>query len=84
MIAFTPVAPSSHSNYRCPFTSVIGVRAFGDAEEMLNTMIEMHKAYSTTGFPSSWDVEQSPKVKKQRLVEEMGLATKTVERKLTC
>ena len=80
MIAFTPIARSSHNNYRCPLTGVIGVRAFGDAEEMLLTMIEMHRAYSTTGCPSSWDSEQSPRVKEQQLLEEMGFATNTIWR----
>lgn len=74
MIAFTPVDPSAQDNYRCPFTGVIGVRAFGDAEEMLATMIGMHQRYSATGFPSAWDPEYSPRVKERMLAENMRFA----------
>lgn len=52
MIAFTPVNEAAQPNYRCPFTGTIGVRAFGDVEEMLETMIAGHRQFSRNRLPS--------------------------------
>jgi hypothetical protein len=56
MIAFTPVDEHAQPNYRCPLTGTIGVRAFGDVEEMLETMIAGHRQFSRNGLPSVGEV----------------------------
>lgn len=55
MIAFTPVVPEVGKFYRSRLDGAYGVPVYGNSQEMLDAMVDLHQRYAAKGLPSVAD-----------------------------